>query len=552
MRTPAIYVRPVGAREEEREPLRARRSPLLLVLVASLLLSAALADAAQAQAVRITSERRVTARVIELTIATPAFPAPTKVDVDLPTGYDAQPSRRWPVTYFTAGTMNRYDAFNKFVEGEKLAANYPSIIVSPDANSGYWSDWYNGGALGPPEYETFVTRQLIPLIEARFRTIPDRSHRAIFGISMGGYGSMMLAARHPDLFVAAASLSGAVDSNLAANGAVLSASSTFDGAPADAIYGPRASQEVRWRGHNPLDLAPNLRDLNLQIRTANGVPNPAIGEGSGSGDVPSCVIETGVHEASVDLHEQFDAFRIAHAWRDYGAGCHTPPNFTREIADTLAAFTPVLARPPAPPATFDYRSIEPRFDIWGWHLDADPSRALEFLRVRAGRSGITLDGSGRTTVVTPAWYRGLKAVDVNGRPTRPTPGGRLRFGADLGAADTGQQYTPGATTTVRSRRVSLAPHAVVRIKAKRVGRRLRVCLRAIGGDVPRARIRAAGRSARVKIGAKTRCRVLHVRRRSPSVTVRGRDRFGHLVRARATVRKPHRARHHARRAVAPS
>ena len=42
-----------------------------------------------------------------LKIATPAFVAPTKVDVNLPAGYDASPSRRWPVTYFTAGTMNR-------------------------------------------------------------------------------------------------------------------------------------------------------------------------------------------------------------------------------------------------------------------------------------------------------------------------------------------------------------------------------------------------------------------------------------------------------------
>ena len=95
---------------------------------------------------------------------------------------------------------------------------------------------------------------------------------------------MMLAARHPDLFAAAASMSGAVDSNLPANGAVLSASSTFDGAPADAIYGPRASQEVRWRGHNPTDLAANLRDVDLQVRTADGTPNPGIGEDPLSAD----------------------------------------------------------------------------------------------------------------------------------------------------------------------------------------------------------------------------------------------------------------------------
>jgi S-formylglutathione hydrolase FrmB len=495
-----------------------------------------LASAARANDARIIEERQVTGRVIELTIATPAFVAPTKVHVDLPVGYDADPSRRWPVTYFTAGTMNRYSTFNDFLGGEKLASAYPSIIVSPDANSAYWSDWYNGGAFGPPKYETFVIDQLIPLIDARFRTLADRAHRAVFGISMGGYGSMMFAARHPDLFVAAASLSGAVDSNLPANGAVLSMSSTFDGAAPDAIYGPRATQEVRWRGHNPADLAANLRDLDLQVRTANGIPNPSIGEGEGSGDVPSCIVEKGVQMASVDLHQQLDALGIAHAWKDYGPGCHTVPNFQREVLDTLAVFQRVLANPPVPPVAFDYRSIEPHFDVWGWHVDADPARALEFLRLQAGRDGVTLEGSDRTTVTTPAWYQGLETIDVNGTPTAVGDDGRLRFTVDLGAADTDQQYTPGAKTTVQRRRVPLAPHAVVRIaKVTLVKRGVRVCARVIGGEVPRARITAGGRSVVARIGAKTSCHVLRVRHSPATVTVRGRDRFGHPVSARAAT-----------------
>src|SRR3954453_23259926 len=103
--------------------------------------------------------------------------------------------------------MNTYRTFNSFVGGVKLTESYPSIIVSPNGDSGYWSDWFDGGAFGPPMYETYVIRQLIPLIDKRFRTNPTRQQRAVLGISMGGYGSMMVAARHPDLFVAAASLS---------------------------------------------------------------------------------------------------------------------------------------------------------------------------------------------------------------------------------------------------------------------------------------------------------------------------------------------------------
>ena len=237
------------------------RAPMPAALAIAAVLAAILAalafagTAAAANPAVIIDEQRVTDRVIELTIDTPAFTEPTKVHVDLPTGYADDPGRRWPVTYYTSGTMNNYNTFNDFLGGEELTEDYPSILVSPDGNSGYWSDWFNGGALGPPEYETYVIDQLIPLIDEHFRTIPDRAHRVIFGISMGGYGSTMLAARHPDLFGAAATLSGAVDSNLPANGAVLSLSSTFDGGEPDAIYGPRATQEVRWHGHNPTDLS---------------------------------------------------------------------------------------------------------------------------------------------------------------------------------------------------------------------------------------------------------------------------------------------------------
>src|SRR5437764_1642220 len=108
--------------------------------------------------------------------------------------------------------MNTYATFNGFVAGLRLTQSCPSIVISPNGDSGYWSDWYNGGAFGPPMYETYVIDQLMPLIDARFRTIPRRSQRAVLGVSMGGSGSMMFAARHPDLFTAAASLSGAVDS----------------------------------------------------------------------------------------------------------------------------------------------------------------------------------------------------------------------------------------------------------------------------------------------------------------------------------------------------
>lgn len=509
----------------------------LAALIVLLCSSPAHADIAAANQAEVIDEQQLSARILELTVNTPAFAAPTKLHVNLPSGYHAEPNRRWPVTYFTAGTMNRYSAFNDALDGEALTANYPSIVVSPDANSGYWSDWYNAGSFGKPMYETFVIQQLIPLIDKRFRTIARRSHRAIFGISMGGYGAVMLAARHPDLFGAAASLSGAVDSNLPVNGTVLSLSSTFDGAAPDAIYGPRLTQEVRWRGHNPTDLAGNLKGLALQVRSANGTLNPEIGEGGDPNDALSCAVEAGVYGASVNLHDALGDLNLPHIWRDYGDGCHSVQNFRREVVDTLATFSRLFANPTAPPARFDYRSIEPEFSVWGWRVKADPDRALEFMRIKASGLSLILEGSGRTVVTTPARYRGIRLVDVNGKPRRPGSDGRLRFMVDLGRAHTVQQYTPGAATTTRRRTVTLNPHAVIRLTRStwRAGR-LTVCARTIGGSVSRAKIKAAGQAVSVDLSEAATCGTLPVRPRPERVNISGKDHFGHLVKASFRLR----------------
>ena len=126
---------------------------------------------------------------------------------------------------------------------------------------------------------------------------------------------------------------------------------------------------------------------------------------------------------------------------------------------------------------------------------------------------------------------------MNGTPTAPGADGRLRFVVDLGPADTVQEYSAGHSTTFERRRVALAPHAAVLItKATRVDSGARVCARAIGGDVPRARMTAGNRGVTTTIRARTRCRVVRAAPDVAAVSVRGRDRFGHLVRATKRIR----------------
>ncbi len=405
---------------------------------------------------RIVSQVSLTPRTVALTIASPSFSANTVVEVTLPTGYAGDPARRWPVTYYLAGTSHDQTTFRADYDGEALTASYPSIVVSPNGASGYWSDWFDFGAGGPPLYETFVSAQLIPLIDANFRTIADRAHRAVMGESMGGDGAAMMAARHPDLFVAAASLSGAVDTNWPLGAAILAVSPALMLAPPDAIYGPRITEEARWRGHDPVDLAGNLRGVALQLRTGSGALGLVNGETPA--DLPGCALESAVIQPeSASLHATLATLAIAHTWQQYGWGCHTAALFEQEIADTLPGLAGAFGA--APPASFDYRSVESSFTVFGWSITADPARALEFLALQdVGRHGLALSGSGTTTVTTPPmfapsrWVRVL--VDGVTTGVMASPAGRITFTVGLGPADAQQQYRIGTTTTVTTAHVA--------------------------------------------------------------------------------------------------
>jgi S-formylglutathione hydrolase FrmB/putative cell wall-binding protein len=407
----------------------------------------------QADAVVI-DEQPLGDRVIELTIQTPAFTDPTLVRVYLPVGYDDDPERRWPVTYYLAGTNADVARFESY-GGEEATRDHPAIVVAPTANAGYWSDWYNFGAFGPPMYETFVIDQLLPLIDARYRT---SGRRGVIGESMGGFGVMMLAARHPDLFDAASSLSGAVDTNTPAIQAVVTATPTAQTAgpePPGSIFGPRATEEVRWRGSNPVDLAENLHAMDLQIRTGDAVPAPEAAADPATG--PACALEAGVREASENLHARFDELGIAHAFEIYPNACHTNDVYAGYVRDSLPAFEAAFARPRHVPEAVTHVSIEPRFEVWGWEVQTDPARALEFMRLEdASSRGFTLAGSGTTTVITAPWFGPGQTVLVDGGPQQADDHGRLHLVVDLGPPHTQQAYTPGAPDAVERRTLTFA------------------------------------------------------------------------------------------------
>jgi len=427
-------------------------------------LAGALLWAAPASAeLELVSARELTPRLTELTLRTDALASETQVRVLLPSGY-AGGRRRYPVLYLLHGGADDYRSWTDKGEAERLTEGLPLIVVMPNAGQGGWyTDWFNNGAGGPPSWERYHVQQLIPWIDRRYRTVAQRGGRAIAGLSMGGFGAMSYAARHPGLFVAAASFSGAVDTNTPELVAptVIDSISMLDGGGPGALWGPRASEEVRWRGHNPWDLAENLRGLSLTVRTGNGQAGGPYGGG------PADPLEIAVHDMGVSFHERLEALGIPHVWDDYGAGGHTWPYWVRGLGQTLPSITESFAHPPRRPSPFAFTAVEPSYGAHGWQVRLDRP-VLEFSRIgNAGRRGFTLGGSGSAVVRTARLFRPGRSYSlvlrgdfgVQRRRRRAGRLGRLRVRVPLGAANTTQQYTPAADavgTRVYETRVRIA------------------------------------------------------------------------------------------------
>ena len=420
---------------------------LALALLPAALTRAAVPGAALGPAdLALTGSQRLSDRLYELSFRTPAVADETRVRVLLPAGYDASPRRRYPVLYLLHGAMDGYASWTDKGNAEATTAGRPLIVVMPDSGTGGgYVDWYNDGAGGPPMWETYHLDQLLPWIDAHYRTIAAREGRAIAGLSMGGGGTMHYAAREPDLFAAAASFSGAVDSNSVFVQPLTGSEGYSQGRAPGSVFGPRATQEIRWRGHNPWDLAPNLDGLDLTLRTGNGQPG---GPGGDTGDP----VELEVHEESLSLHRRLDELGIPHLWDDYGPGGHDWYYWQRDLEQLMPDLARVFADPPDPPSPFTYRSIDPAYEAYGWDVAID-RHALEFSELRnAERDRFALLGSGIGAVTTAPYYAPGRRITVTLRSGTGTVRKRIQVGADcrlrvevpLGPGNPYQQYSPEA------------------------------------------------------------------------------------------------------------
>jgi S-formylglutathione hydrolase FrmB len=268
--------------------------------------------------------------------------------VYLPSSYSTDRSRRFPVVYLLHGYAGdeaewiTHGSITRVADSLMAGGMPPAILVMPDGDRGYWVNWQQSpsyeecaasdelsepaasGCAGQSRYGDYIAEDLVQYIDSTYRTMPNRSGRAVMGLSMGGTGALLLALTNPRLFGAAASLS-----------AVAIPLATASGPCGTVIPSPRTSaayeqgmgrpspkwrklwgtDTTAWWRHDPLRAAAHLRDT--------GQPPPALRLEVGRADPlagGNCALDSALTSLGID-HE-FVMWNGDHewaAWRDHEA-----------------------------------------------------------------------------------------------------------------------------------------------------------------------------------------------------------------------------------------
>jgi poly(3-hydroxybutyrate) depolymerase len=235
-----------------------------------------------------------------------------------PAAYDREPERRFPVVYWLHGSGGGLPGIPqvaaRFARAIQDGKAPPCLVVfvngMPD---GMYVDWKDGSA----PLETVIVKELVPHVDASYRTIASREGRALDGYSMGGYGAARLGFKYPDLFRAVSMMgSGPLQENL--------------------LDAPRASrrraEEVLERvyGGDP-DYFRSVSPRTLAERQAN-----AIARGSLVRMV--CGDQDNLLANNRAFHEHLERLGIPHSWTVLPGVDHDPLGTLEALGDTNWGF----------------------------------------------------------------------------------------------------------------------------------------------------------------------------------------------------------------------
>lgn len=249
-----------------------------------------------------------------------------KYSVYLPPDYSTS-NRSYPVLYLLHGSSDNELSWIQFGEinctADKLISNgesAPLIIVMPDAGLTY----YINNCDNSVRYEDAFFSEFIPAIEKSYRIRGIKEFRAVAGLSMGGYGSLLYALKHPDMFTACLAFSAALR-----NDSLMVKRLRLGEANSIACYGNLRGDTLpdTWRKNSILDLAATLPLSRLN----------SVNYYLDCGDKDERILGNSL------LNFSFNARKVAHEFR-VRDGNHTWSYWRQSIADGLKFLKPLFCR----------------------------------------------------------------------------------------------------------------------------------------------------------------------------------------------------------------
>ncbi|ADG99204.1 putative esterase [Segniliparus rotundus DSM 44985] len=218
----------------------------------------------------ITKTAWLSDRHVEIWAHSPAMGVDVPVHILLARSWFSEPDKTFPQV-FLLDSMKAGDEDNGWLKNTQIADFYAdkdiNVIAPVGGEASFYSDWLDSDNGKTYKWETFLTKELPPLLEQGWRC---NDQRGVIGASMGGTGAMALAARNPGFFRVVASFSGILQTtSIGMPQAIDYAMKDAGGFDSAKMWGDPSNPE--WAAHDPYALADKLRGTSLYISSGNGV-----------------------------------------------------------------------------------------------------------------------------------------------------------------------------------------------------------------------------------------------------------------------------------------
>nr|WP_245555594.1 alpha/beta hydrolase family protein [Gordonia soli] len=236
------------------------------------------------------------------------------------------------------------DWITKGSAGRFFANKNVNVVLPTGGKGSFYTDWTRRDPkLGKPMWETFLAKELPPLIDKRFN---GTGRNAVIGLSMGGQAAFALAMRHPSLYTGLASLSGCPPVSGPVNEAYVRTTVGRDGGDATNMWGPFGS--AGWKAHDPSLHLDKLRGKNIFLAAGSGAVGPLdlqrrIEPKEGPRDVvtaSSSALELGAYRCSLEFAVTLRANNVPYSDGFRLIGTHTWAYWERD----LPVLWPVISR----------------------------------------------------------------------------------------------------------------------------------------------------------------------------------------------------------------